>query len=260
MHMTSSTFFLTVISRSFTNYLSVATNPSDPQAPLGLTKCMDALKRMELVWPSAGRAWELLEGAKDDLDYSTSFATVVRTKKRTADESFDLANLEEAASQLERATARIPHDFGAPSTTNGHAYGSVIDIDTPLSSYFTYDRWSGDNALGFPMGLSTSVLPQQYSTGFLDERLLHGVHRTPGAVDASGRYSQIWSDYSLGQTSSMLGSMFGMPLVHQGAPGLAAQHAHHTQHPQQHPQQQHMQGPSGVYLNEHYDIFSKLVR
>ena len=45
----------------------MAVNPYDPQARVGLTKCMQALKKMGVAWPSAERAWELLNGAKDDL-------------------------------------------------------------------------------------------------------------------------------------------------------------------------------------------------
>ncbi|KAI0321497.1 fungal-specific transcription factor domain-containing protein, partial [Amylostereum chailletii] len=41
--------------------------PDDPQARKGLTTCLDVLKLMETVWPSAGRAWELLHGSKVNL-------------------------------------------------------------------------------------------------------------------------------------------------------------------------------------------------
>ena len=210
---------------------------------------------MELVWPSAGRAWQLLDGAKDDLDFSSTFASEVRPKKRSADESFDIANLEEAVSQLERVTAgRHPHDFGAPPASNGHAYGNAaIDIDSPLAYFSSYDRWSADSTFGIPLGLSTSVLPQQYSTGFLDERLAHNIHRYGDVVNSNGRYPHIASDYSLGQTSSMLGSMYGMhPLPHSMTQLAPHPHPPNPQHPQA-----HMQGSSAIYLNDQYDIFSK---
>ncbi|KAJ6575396.1 fungal-specific transcription factor domain-containing protein [Mycena capillaripes] len=38
--------------------------PSNPQASLGLQQCLTALKEMEIIWPSAARAWELLHGVK----------------------------------------------------------------------------------------------------------------------------------------------------------------------------------------------------
>ncbi|KAJ6503261.1 fungal-specific transcription factor domain-containing protein [Mycena vitilis] len=38
--------------------------PSNPQASLGFQQCLAALKEMEIIWPSASRAWELLNGVK----------------------------------------------------------------------------------------------------------------------------------------------------------------------------------------------------
>ncbi|KAJ7161307.1 fungal-specific transcription factor domain-containing protein [Mycena crocata] len=38
--------------------------PSNPQASLGFQQCLAALKEMEIIWPSAARAWELLNGVK----------------------------------------------------------------------------------------------------------------------------------------------------------------------------------------------------
>ncbi|KAJ7459181.1 fungal-specific transcription factor domain-containing protein [Mycena galericulata] len=38
--------------------------PSNPQASLGFQQCLAALKEMEIIWPSAARAFELLNGVK----------------------------------------------------------------------------------------------------------------------------------------------------------------------------------------------------
>ncbi|KAJ7070780.1 fungal-specific transcription factor domain-containing protein [Mycena amicta] len=38
--------------------------PSNPQASLGFQQCLMALKEMEIIWPSAARAYELLNGVK----------------------------------------------------------------------------------------------------------------------------------------------------------------------------------------------------
>ncbi|KAF7337482.1 Zn(2)-C6 fungal-type domain-containing protein [Mycena sanguinolenta] len=38
--------------------------PSNPQASLGFQQCLAALKEMEITWPSAARAYELLNGVK----------------------------------------------------------------------------------------------------------------------------------------------------------------------------------------------------
>ncbi|KAJ7897143.1 fungal-specific transcription factor domain-containing protein [Mycena olivaceomarginata] len=43
---------------------TLALRPSNPQASLGLQQCLAALKDMEIIWPSAARAYELLNGVK----------------------------------------------------------------------------------------------------------------------------------------------------------------------------------------------------
>ncbi|KAJ7170147.1 fungal-specific transcription factor domain-containing protein [Mycena filopes] len=48
----------------FTYFLIVTLRPSNPQASLGFQQTLTALKEMEIIWPSAGRAWELLTGVK----------------------------------------------------------------------------------------------------------------------------------------------------------------------------------------------------
>lgn len=42
-------------------------HPTDPQARIGLSKCMESLRTMQVVWPCAARALELLRGSKFNL-------------------------------------------------------------------------------------------------------------------------------------------------------------------------------------------------
>lgn len=239
---------------------TVATNSSDPQAPLGLAKCMDALKRIEVVWPSAGRAWELLHGAKDDLrDHEPPFKTTARPRKRSAEEHVAINQAIAPSSQhaVRALTSLPPHVY---STGQGHNhYNNTIAIgdgdgESPLAYFTSYDRWSSDNSLGFPGGLSTSVLPQQYSTGFVDERSAPGMHRPQTVMVDGDRYSQYWSDYSLGQPTSILGSMYGMPIV----PNQMNQ-AHSPQQsvPAHGSQPQHPQGQAPLYMDDQYNLFSE---
>lgn len=234
---------------------AVATSPHDPQASLGFNKCMDALKRMDVVWPSAGRAWELLDGAKDGLrEYEPEGAIVARPRKRSAEDQLDSAI----------PADHSPHEYARPAPhVNAHGYPmqasnpyhspniDLVDSESPLAFFTSYDRWSSDNSMGLPSGLSTSVLPQQYSTGFVDERM-HRPH-VGGMMDYGSRYPQYWSDYaSLGQPSSILGSTYGMALM----PGQIPQE--HPQHPPQGPQQPQdprLHGQGSMYMGDHFNMF-----
>ncbi|KAH8112249.1 fungal-specific transcription factor domain-containing protein [Phellopilus nigrolimitatus] len=247
-----------VFSAGIMHMTTMTTNPHDPQASLGLHKCMDVLKRMEIVWPSAGRAWELLHGAKDDLfDYELPFPLMDRPRKRSADDPLDAVPIEDSSYlHMTRSAPSIPSQVHTPSASNGHRYGATIDIgesEPPIALYNSYNRWSPDGLLGFPSGLSTSVLPQQYSTGLLDDRVPPSIRRShSGMVDDSGRYPQYWSDYSMGQPSSMLGSMYGMPMLsHQSHHLQPSQHHHQESH-----QHHHLRDSPSMYMNEQYNVFS----
>lgn len=196
--------------------------PSDPQAFIGLSKCLDNLRKMEVVWPSATRAWELLYGAKGNIqDQETILSSVARPNKRVAEDRFDpfFSNQERLRGITQKNGG--PTNFTPQPLPMGPTLENAGEDESPLAFFTSYDRWSSDNSLAFHSGLSTSVLPQQYSTGFADERAAQaGVHRqTPIAEQdgSNGRIQPFWNDYAaIGQPPSMLSSMYGMPLIPQG--------------------------------------------
>jgi hypothetical protein len=188
--------------------------PGDPQARKGLTTCMDVLQRMSVPWPSAGRAWELLYGCKANLLSSVdslSMTDIVRTQKRTADHFLD----EEATVyrvELQPA-AQEEQSEAAHSHSQQQEDPSLVASQT---FYPLYDRWPGEDSLnGFTASVSTSVLPQQYSTGFFDRVVVqHSNINPPASVDAGSQqdlsvrrrsYPRYWSDFS---ALSQLGSPF----------------------------------------------------
>ncbi|KAH9974092.1 fungal-specific transcription factor domain-containing protein [Lactifluus volemus] len=194
-----------VFTASIMHVTTLNAYPDDPQARKGLTTCMDVLQRMSIAWPSAGRAWELLFGCKANILSSVnSLSTdVVRTQKRTADHFFD----EEATVyQVELLPAtqeeRSESVHGQPQQQQQES--SLVGSQ---NFYTIYDRWAGEDSLnGFTASLSTAVLPQQYSTGFLDRvAVQHSNISTPTAVDVSSQqdmsvrrrgYPRYWSDFS----------------------------------------------------------------
>ncbi|KAF5352426.1 hypothetical protein D9756_005920 [Leucocoprinus leucothites] len=87
--------FLTayLLSASIMHILTLSLRSSHVEAALGLQQCMSALKDMEIVWPSASRAWDLLNGVKlSDGIYATQLLQVQGQssdrQKRLADDAF----------------------------------------------------------------------------------------------------------------------------------------------------------------------------
>jgi hypothetical protein len=196
---------------------------------------MDVLHRMSIAWPSAGRAWELLYGCKANANVrnsvcSLSATDVVRTQKRTADHFLD-------------DTASL-YQVELPSMAQGERPEAVHSQPQPeqestlgsSQTFFSFgDRWPGEGCPGdFAGSLSTSVLPQQYSTGFFDRAAVRGSNATstPAEVGVNSQqelsvsrrgYPRYWSDLS---ALSQLGvAPFANSLEHEG-----------QQHQQPHPQ------------------------
>jgi hypothetical protein len=162
---------------------------------------MHMLDRMRYVWPAAWRANELLHGVKVLPQQQQSTLMKISTPerhKRVVDSLDD--NVEGTIStDVYRASQSYAEGSSAQAQSS---FPLQLDIppSEPQGFYPSYSRWNADNSLPALAGsLSTSVLPQQYSTGLVDER----VQRTQ---DRSSRYPQYWSDYSaMGQMDTAYG-------------------------------------------------------
>lgn len=222
--------------------------PDDPQARKGLTTCMDVLQRLSMTWPSAGRAWELLYGSKANLKNAAGSLTtpdIVRTQKRTADHFLDddvsLYRVElHASTQGERSEVLHGQPPPEPESTLG---GSSQNF------YPLCDRWPGEGSLNdFAGGLSTSVLPLQYSTGFFDRGVVRGSNAGSAAQVGLGSsqqespvgrrgFSRYWGDYS---ALSQLDAPFAGSIAHES----------------QQQQQQHSQGYPGP-ISGQYSLYGE---
>ncbi|KZT22933.1 hypothetical protein NEOLEDRAFT_1070364 [Neolentinus lepideus HHB14362 ss-1] len=235
-----------VFTASIMHVTTLTAYPNDPQARMGLQKLVDALEKMQMVWPSAGRARELIHGSRawssDAVHPRPEYSSYMRRKRPHEDgDSVDHGHLPVLESSLR-------HSSYSPS--DGHSYPlSGVDMpasDPPHIGYFSpFERWTGESGLSFSGSLSTSVLPQQYSTGLVDERAPSSMSRgqqQEGSV--SGRYPQFWNDYStLGQLGS---TSYGVPVL----PEISQpqqQHAPPSNHGQHSP----------MYLHDHYHMFSE---
>jgi hypothetical protein len=202
---------------------------------------MDALEMMATIWPSAHRALQLLRGAKVNLQGSeilTQSNSAVR-QKRSAENSLNdsehinrryLPNQNHLDAQTTYAPASRPSEFSsnylyptidtytqASSTHPPHASPTLAAVPSTASS--ANYRWHAEDyhsqhSFNTNTPLSTSVLPQVYSTGFGDDRTHVSHHRVNSQPDHSShtvtnRYPQYWNDYS---TFPQLGQAY--PNVH----------------------------------------------
>ncbi|KAI6002044.1 fungal-specific transcription factor domain-containing protein [Pisolithus albus] len=259
---------------------SLSLCPDDPQAQLGLSKCMQALEDMEIVWPSAARAHELLRTC-NPLSRSPSgprphYAASPSGQKRTAEHLAETGGSQYGQSQSTHVTT-LPRDANpvVPSQApyapawRSTQYGTVAEGTraTPSPDEFpqgvppgqssSYSPWNDDGGSGpylpYPGALTTSVLPQTYSTGLVDERRQaqsatshHGqgrLHGNPnegehGYDQVSGaRYPQYWNDYTpFGQ----LGIMYTHP---------EGRHSSQPSHPSQ--VEMYLNGQYGNIYNNH---------
>lgn len=240
--------------------------PDDPQGQRGLDKCLDMLKRMSVLWPSAWRALELFTGVKAQLERPSelpSLRSVVSEPrhKRAAEDPVGVEDV--TVTERSRAVAqdhayRQPASAPYPVVSNAsqapgqgqsshgppppsHAqqnYSLSLDMPQGSGSYIqqpSYDRWAADSSAlsNFPATISTSVLPQTYSTGLVDERMGSGLGR--GSDRQSQRYPQYWNDYSaLGQMEANYSMPVNMGDMvshhHTGAHHPTAPGDHHGHH------------------------------
>jgi hypothetical protein len=238
---------------------------------------MDALQDMEAVWPAATRAHELLRGCdamnKDTSEHAHFGQLVTRQsgqerQKRAAEHAAD------SEDAYGRSHMHVPSSGGsslAPSQPYAQPWrstqftpmsqeagaGQPGDFSQtpplPTSQASSYYPWPSDEGsyVSYPGTLSTSVLPQMYSTGLIDERRLphtltssqHGQSRSNGhsvggeqggyGSTSGGRYPQFWNDYT---SFPQMGIAYGQP------PGAPAQ------------------GQEGIYLNGQYGgIYGEIV-
>ncbi|KAG5636298.1 hypothetical protein H0H81_008497 [Sphagnurus paluster] len=196
---------------------SLTTHPSDPQARIGLSRCMDVLGMMEVLWPSANRALELLRGSKFKMQEEDLALLSKNTdrRKRSAEYSLDDA--------FDRNVPFSMHqdylEMRPPPYTSQYGGQSIYPQEIQPPTSLPVDRWPAENSNGSSFGfsgtLSTSVLPQLYSTGLVDDRHSYTIHRPqashqnhqhPRPSQNTNRYPQYWNDFS---TFPQLGSAYG---------------------------------------------------
>ncbi|KII93670.1 hypothetical protein PLICRDRAFT_35889 [Plicaturopsis crispa FD-325 SS-3] len=126
--------------------VTLTLRPSNLQASLGLQSCLNALKEMEIVWPSAQRAWDLLHGAK--VRFDSALTPGPDRHKRPAEDAFGQEKASdylqrEAFSNWEQAPAS-PGNGVQDLTTRimAHMLGlDVPGVEASTSYYPGYEWW-----------------------------------------------------------------------------------------------------------------------
>ena len=192
----------------------VTVHPDDPQAKVGLHKCLNTLNAMKIVWPSAARAHDLFGGAKGDgvsnkPEFSISNNPSMERNKRSAEQALGDNSFTDSGRPVidSRQFDYIPsmhqsdqHHQQRPSydsgntnmfTTNPSANSAYLAAATSSSpstmvagttGHHTMNAnnsysWQGPDNLNyhhFNTPLSTAVLPHVFSTGLVGS----GLHAT----------------------------------------------------------------------------------
>ncbi|KAF8153056.1 fungal-specific transcription factor domain-containing protein [Crassisporium funariophilum] len=203
-----------VFTASIMHVTNLTVHPNDPQSRLGFTKCMHALRAMEIVWPSAGRALELFRGAKVDPSGDASDLVPLINpssdrQKRSAEQPLDdsfisthhplahqfeyMPSIRQSSQHHTQPPQQHQHQHHAGYSPQEHVNngytsdGGYMSAGPPSSSAPSslaastlvnpsYPWQGGDmNTNNFNAPLSTAVLPQLYSTGIVDESV-HASH------------------------------------------------------------------------------------
>ncbi|KAG2045142.1 fungal-specific transcription factor domain-containing protein [Suillus americanus] len=142
-----------ILSAGIMHIVTLTLRPSNVQAYIGLRQCLTVLKEMQTTWPSAGRAWDLLNGVRVQVD--SNMPHLVHgpdRQKRAADDAFgerssDVLQREAFGDVLQRE--RAPQNSGIQEISTrmmAHMLGLDIPGIEPSTSYYPgYEWWPRAN-------------------------------------------------------------------------------------------------------------------
>lgn len=155
----------------------MSSNAEDIQAATGLQECMDVLNIVRYIWPSAGRAWDLLHGCRIAIKTNTDMPRnrVTSQVKRHADEAFDDYHAQSAHPSLqqqayaqsskpapvERMDTQMHRPLSRPPSTH---FNQIFPSASPYSvhvhpaspeqpdgtTYFSLNGWGDNPSLDTP--------------------------------------------------------------------------------------------------------------
>jgi hypothetical protein len=213
---------------------------------------MEILETMEVVWPSAGRALELLRGSKVNTEEPLpSRPSLLPDRQKRPADSFDSDDASEQRGHLPNPRTSYVAARSNPYPSSNYSamqdgYLDDLGLNHSTSStgslpFYSHERWPSNNynAASFPGPLSTSVLPQLYSTGLVDDQSsdmrYRGQQPVADQTSGQGRYPQYWNDLT---TFPQLGSTY------ETVPSQSDQGGAMTQ-------------PPPLYIPDQYNLYSE---
>ncbi|KAI0652011.1 fungal-specific transcription factor domain-containing protein [Trametes meyenii] len=165
--------------------ITLTRRPWDPQATLGLTRCISACKRMETLWPTTTRLRLLLEGVKVRLDESTyAYEGHASSHKRSVEDALgssqnpdlaarDMYGLPPMDQYHSPPSVSRAWDYGANARAIAHTLGTGMASGEQSSFYPGYQWWPSQlmtteglthMSLSAPMDIPPVSAPMVYAT------------------------------------------------------------------------------------------------
>ncbi|KAJ3874729.1 fungal-specific transcription factor domain-containing protein [Lentinula edodes] len=176
--------FLTsyMLSTGIMHLLTLTLRPRNIQASKGLRQCLEALQEMEVLWPSAARAKDLLSGAVGSVKLGIDICETVGRAKRDVDDAFGQENngdhahreafrLTNEGGQQVRPLAqkvRPPEETGVQDLSQrlmAQMLGLVPGVEPSTSFFPGYEFWpaptSGQGQVAEQISTPTSQIARQ---------------------------------------------------------------------------------------------------
>ncbi|KAF5369399.1 hypothetical protein D9758_002493 [Tetrapyrgos nigripes] len=183
---------------------TVSTFPKDPQGRLGFQKCLDLLKAMGIVWPSADCAFELLRGANVDLEIidQPAFAPLAISHKRSLDNADTGDERYDALNELQYPPSS-PSSVGSFSRHQQPFYNQQVhsypnNLHSPTPTFYTYttptnyqQHWVPETQPQFDNTLYDGTVPQNHSYGLVEDR----VPAMGRPTNHHNNSNELWNDY-----------------------------------------------------------------
>ncbi|KIK52123.1 hypothetical protein GYMLUDRAFT_50070 [Collybiopsis luxurians FD-317 M1] len=179
-----------VFSAGLMHVISISSFPDDPQASIGLNKCINILSAMQVTWPSATRSLELLKGCK--VNFDVPIASPPQAKKRRLESSTShapseilhdsprsLPSFDNPNSPVRMNSLEAPMQHQLYGSYSSSPNPSLASVNSPAVPYFTppalQRSWSDsthyDSVPSFSNDFSAPVLPPQtYNMGLMENR------------------------------------------------------------------------------------------
>jgi len=184
-----------LLSAGIMHVLTLALRPENVESALGLQQLLNALKDLEHTWPSATRAWELLNGARVGNRVNPAYTVPYQSRsKRPAEDDFGShVAIPYSPTQQEPITVNQQQQAAAamastmPPSSNGvqdistrmmaHMLGLEIPGVEPSTSFFPgYEWWprTQDQVVSEPPGMLGPPITEapSYATQTADSSIL----------------------------------------------------------------------------------------